>query len=331
APRNAAARRLASASGIPSPRRSCSRPIRPPSTNSGSLSTAMVLRWLTASRASASLTASWPPLFEDFIGSASRLGTLVQPSGSRSLPDRVLGRKRSAHRNAHRVLPYHRNVTIQVTSTQVPGEVPPRKQSAAARRSNAPRASSSIWPCAPLPPPPPGGHPSGRASGADPVLLRLDAVHRPPDEPPAPRTVIERYSCAAGVYVESNGRLDLPSAPHFRHGSAAHQLREGVPLSEVQQQLGHDRTTIYTKLTSPERRGYARPRAVVKPRDPTVRRHSRRARAPGGWRVAQLETRARQRAFDPIRGPHAGISKPLRLLRSKGGWGSVCRALARPG
>ena len=37
-------------------------------------------------------------------------------------------------------------------------------------------------------------------------------------------------------------------------------MRAAVPLTEVQQQLGHARiatTTLYTKLTNPERRSYA--------------------------------------------------------------------------
>ena len=45
-----------------------------------------------------------------------------------------------------------------------------------------------------------------------------------------------------------------------RQGAAVHQLRAGVPLSEVQQQLGHarlDTTAIYTRPANRERRGYA--------------------------------------------------------------------------
>jgi site-specific recombinase XerD len=43
-------------------------------------------------------------------------------------------------------------------------------------------------------------------------------------------------------------------------GAAVHQLRAGVPLTEVQLQLGHariDTTTIYTRLTNAEPRSYA--------------------------------------------------------------------------
>lgn len=46
----------------------------------------------------------------------------------------------------------------------------------------------------------------------------------------------------------------------FRHGAAVHQLRAGVPLSEVSQQLGHariDTTAVYTRLTDAERRRFA--------------------------------------------------------------------------
>jgi site-specific recombinase XerD len=56
-----------------------------------------------------------------------------------------------------------------------------------------------------------------------------------------------------GVLRAANGR-------DFRHGAAVNQVQQGVPLSEVQQQLGHariDSTTIYTKLANPERRRIA--------------------------------------------------------------------------
>jgi integrase len=66
---------------------------------------------------------------------------------------------------------------------------------------------------------------------------------------------------AAGVTVPgADGRPRPATGLDFRHGAAVHQLRAGVPLSEVQQQLGHariDTTTIYTKLTNRERRSYA--------------------------------------------------------------------------
>lgn len=73
--------------------------------------------------------------------------------------------------------------------------------------------------------------------------------------------LIRQYARAADVYVPGrNGRLRPATALDFRHGAAVHQLRCAVPLSEVQQQLGHariDTTTIYTKLTSSERRAFA--------------------------------------------------------------------------
>jgi integrase/recombinase XerD len=55
-----------------------------------------------------------------------------------------------------------------------------------------------------------------------------------------------------------DGGAERPANPRdFRHGSAVHQIRQGVPLSEVAQQLGHarlDSTAIYTRLANPERR-----------------------------------------------------------------------------
>src|ERR671932_1090041 len=75
--------------------------------------------------------------------------------------------------------------------------------------------------------------------------------------------LIQRYAKDAGVsVVGADGQLRPATGLDFRHGAAVHQLRAGVPLSEVQQQLGHariDTTTIYTKLTNPERRSYADP------------------------------------------------------------------------
>jgi len=65
----------------------------------------------------------------------------------------------------------------------------------------------------------------------------------------------------AAVRVD-DGRewLRLANARDFRHGAAVNQVQQGIPLSEVQQQLGHariDSTTIYTKLANPERRRLA--------------------------------------------------------------------------
>jgi site-specific recombinase XerD len=73
--------------------------------------------------------------------------------------------------------------------------------------------------------------------------------------------LIQQYAEAASVLLpDQKGALRPATGLHFRHGAAVHQLRAGVPLTEVQQQLGHariDTTTIYTKLTSSERRSYA--------------------------------------------------------------------------
>jgi integrase/recombinase XerC len=75
------------------------------------------------------------------------------------------------------------------------------------------------------------------------------------------RWLLRRAAAQAGVAVPgADGRPRPATGPDFRHGAAVHQLRAGVPLSEVQQQLGHariDTTTLYTKLTNRERRSYA--------------------------------------------------------------------------
>jgi site-specific recombinase XerD len=58
----------------------------------------------------------------------------------------------------------------------------------------------------------------------------------------------------------ANGTLRPGNAREFRHGAAVNQVQQGIPLSEVQQQLGHarvDSTTIYTRLANPERRRLA--------------------------------------------------------------------------
>jgi integrase len=55
----------------------------------------------------------------------------------------------------------------------------------------------------------------------------------------------------------TTGQLRPATSLDFRHGAAVHQLRSGVPLSEVSQQLGHarlDDTMIYARLTDAERR-----------------------------------------------------------------------------
>lgn len=60
--------------------------------------------------------------------------------------------------------------------------------------------------------------------------------------------------------VGADGQTRSPNGRDFRHGAAVHQVRQGIPLSEVQQQLGHariDTTSIYAKLANPERRAMA--------------------------------------------------------------------------
>ncbi|MDQ6669951.1 MAG: site-specific integrase [Chloroflexota bacterium] len=69
--------------------------------------------------------------------------------------------------------------------------------------------------------------------------------------------LIRQYAVVAGVnVVGAEGSVRPATGRDFRHGAAVNQVRQGVPLSEVQQQLGHariDTTTIYTKLAARER------------------------------------------------------------------------------
>jgi len=73
--------------------------------------------------------------------------------------------------------------------------------------------------------------------------------------------VVTAAASAAGVRVEGRRGELVPASPlNFRHGNAVHQLRSGVPITEVQRQLGHSRiesTLVYTKLTNPQRREFA--------------------------------------------------------------------------
>ncbi len=73
--------------------------------------------------------------------------------------------------------------------------------------------------------------------------------------------IVTACSQRAGVHVDDGqGRVRPANARDFRHGAAVNQVQHGIPLSEVQQQLGHariDSTTIYTKLANPERRRMA--------------------------------------------------------------------------
>jgi integrase len=73
--------------------------------------------------------------------------------------------------------------------------------------------------------------------------------------------LIRRYAALGGVQViGGTGELRPPNGRDFRHGAAVNQVRQGIPLGEVQQQLGHariDSTSIYTKLANPERRALA--------------------------------------------------------------------------
>jgi integrase/recombinase XerD len=73
--------------------------------------------------------------------------------------------------------------------------------------------------------------------------------------------IINRYAAASGVLLPTAAGTIAPAAARdFRHGSAVNQVRQGVPLSEVAQQLGHarmDTTAIYSRLATAERRAMA--------------------------------------------------------------------------
>ena len=64
--------------------------------------------------------------------------------------------------------------------------------------------------------------------------------------------IVTACSQRAGVQVQdADGVLRPANARDFRHGAAVNQVQQGIPLREVQQQLGHariDSTTIYTRL-----------------------------------------------------------------------------------
>ena len=74
-------------------------------------------------------------------------------------------------------------------------------------------------------------------------------------------TLIRQYAEAAGVHVQGgDGEARAATGQDFRHGAAIHLLREGMPASGVQRQLGHARieaTMHYLHMDDAERRSYA--------------------------------------------------------------------------
>ena len=87
-----------------------------------------------------------------------------------------------------------------------------------------------------------------RVSGAAPMNRR--EIHR----------IVTAASQRAGVVVMGRTGARAATGLDFRHGSAVHLLRAGHPITEVQRHLGHarvDTTTIYLRLTDPERRRLA--------------------------------------------------------------------------
>ena len=73
--------------------------------------------------------------------------------------------------------------------------------------------------------------------------------------------IVTACSRRAEVQIEgADGVLRPANARDFRHGAAVNQVQQGIPLSEVQQQLGHariDSTSVYAKLANPRRRAMA--------------------------------------------------------------------------
>ena len=69
--------------------------------------------------------------------------------------------------------------------------------------------------------------------------------------------IVNRLAVEAGVIVQGRTGPRPACGLDFRHGSAVHLLRSGVPLTEVQSHLGHarvDTTTVYLRLTNRDRR-----------------------------------------------------------------------------
>ena len=69
--------------------------------------------------------------------------------------------------------------------------------------------------------------------------------------------IVNRLAFDAGVIVQGRSGPRPACGLDFRHGSAVHLLRSGVPLTRVQSHLGHarvDTTTVYLRLTNRDRR-----------------------------------------------------------------------------
>ena len=105
---------------------------------------------------------------------------------------------------------------------------------------------------------------------------------RPPATPPekgpeSRRSLLAAHSApliAAGVWVAGfDGALRPANGRDFRHGAAANRVRQGVPLGEVQQQLGHAR--IATRRSTP-----SWPRATASQSTPASSGSGRHNRAP---------------------------------------------------
>ena len=78
--------------------------------------------------------------------------------------------------------------------------------------------------------------------------------------PVAPLVVLVAHQAIADALDRRRLQLVAASLQAVQAPDHVQQLRAGVPLSELQQQLGHariDTTTVYTRLTNAVRRRYA--------------------------------------------------------------------------
>ena len=71
---------------------------------------------------------------------------------------------------------------------------------------------------------------------------------------------VNHLAIEAGIIVQGRTCPRPACGLDFRHGSAVHLLRSGVPLTRVQSHLGHarvDTTTVYMRLSNRDRRSIA--------------------------------------------------------------------------
>jgi len=86
------------------------------------------------------------------------------------------------------------------------------------------------------------------------------AIRCRPHHPPAGPAHRQPACHRAGVIVQGQTGPRPACGLDFRHRSAVHLLRSGVPLTRVQSHLGHacvDTTPVYLRLTNRDRRSIA--------------------------------------------------------------------------